>query len=481
MVDEPSQPSSFVFPVALQPAEVEPEAPVILQGDAWGWLELFVLSQVFWGVLLFLPGSQAFRFYIRAFPYASSLVAVVACARSNATSARAPGSGWILAALLLLVANLVHEQTWFTAGVAQVVFQLAIAAPVFWAARMWLPAPRLERLILLIFAANCLSAVLGLLQVYYPATFMPPQFSSMALQMDRDFVSSLSYIGAGDRAIIRPPGLSDLPGGAAISGAFVALIGFALAVRQNQTRIQQALFYSSVVIGMTVVYLTQVRSMLLMILGGMLTVAFIRLRQGRIVQSTYIAAAAGVLLVGSFVWAVTVGGEVIQERYQGMYNSGVVQTYSDNRGMFLTYTIYEQPFEFPLGGGLGRWGMMSAYFPEPGNWQFPSLYAEIQPTGWIFDGGILMCIFYPGALIVAMRYAYKMAIDRDSVLSDIAVSLFVIQLLVVGLCFTGPVFNTQVGIMFWLATAMLYGCHRTLQIQEWHDQHDGDAAADAQA
>jgi hypothetical protein len=179
-----------------------------------------------------------------------------------------------------------------------------------------------------------------------------------------------------------------------------------------------------------------------------------------------------VLLVGSFVWAVTVGGDVIQERYQGIYNSGVVQSYSDNRGQFLTYTIYEQPFEFPLGAGLGRWGMMSAYFPEPGNWQHPSLYAEIQPTGWIFDGGILMCIFYPGALIVAMRYAYKIAIDRDSTLGDTAVVLFVIQLLVVGLCFTGPVFNTQVGIMFWLATAMLYGCHRTLQIQEWHEQHE---------
>ena len=87
----------------------------------------------------------------------------------------------------------------------------------------------------------------------------------------------------------------------------------------------------------------------------------------------------------------------------------------------------------------------------------------------------------PGALIVAMRYAYKIAIDRESTLSDTAVILFVIQLLVVGLCFTGPVFNTQVGIMFWLATAMLYGCHRTLHIQEWHEQNEADAAEDAQA
>ena len=45
--------------------------------------------QVFWGVLLFLPGSQAFRTYIRAFPYVTSLVALVACARSSGTDTAA--------------------------------------------------------------------------------------------------------------------------------------------------------------------------------------------------------------------------------------------------------------------------------------------------------------------------------------------------------------------------------------------------------
>jgi hypothetical protein len=474
MANQSPQPSSFVFPVALQPAEEGADAHAMPHVEAWGWLELFVLSQVFWGVLLFIPGSQSFRFYIRAFPYLTSLIAVIACARSNTMNAKVPGAGWILAALTLLIANLVRTETWFTAGVAQVVFQLAIAAPVFWAARMWITGARIERLILLIYAGNCLSAVLGLLQVYYPTIFMPPQFSQMAFQLDKDFLAGLSYVGAGDRTIIRPPGLSDLPGGAAISGTFVALIGFALAVRERRTRMEQVLFYGSVIVGMTVVYLTQVRSMLLMILGGMLAVAFVRLRQGRIVQSTYIATSAAVLLLGSFLWAVTVGGDVIQERYQSIYKSGVVQTYQDNRGMFLEYTLYQQPLEYPFGAGLGRWGMMSAYFPEPGNWQYPALYAEIQPTGWIFDGGILMCLLYPAALIVAIRYAYKVAIDRENVLSEVAMILLVIQLLVVGLCLTGPVFNTQVGIMFWLATAMLYGCQRTLLIQDWYEQQEAE-------
>ena len=470
MNDQSHQPSSFVFPVSLIPAETEPDAPPAVRSDTWGWIELFVLSQVFWGVLLFIPGSQNYRFYIRAFPYVTSLVAVarmraVECHRAS----KVPGAGWILAVLVLLVANLVHEETWFTAGVAQVVFQLAICAPVFWAARMWMPPHRLERVIMLIFAANFAGSVVGLLQVYYPARFMPPEFSRMGLAMNKYFLSSLTYVGAGDRMIIRPPGLTDMPGGAAISGAFLAIIGFALAVRQNQSRLRHVVFYAAVVIGMTIVYLTQIRSILLMIFIGMLAVAFIRLRQGRIVQSTYIASSAAALLLGAFVWAVTLGGDAVQERFSGIYDNGVVQSYQENRGHFLSYTIFEEPFEYPLGAGIGRWGMMSAYFPEPGNWLHPSLYAEIQPTGWIYDGGILMCILYPAALFLAMRYTYRVAIDASSPLSDPAMLLFVVQLLVFGLCFTGPVFNTQIGIMFWLATALLYGCHRTIEIQNWHE------------
>src|SRR4051812_18481390 len=210
------------------------------RSEPWGWLELFVLTQVFWGVLLFIPGSQSFRFYIRAFPYVASLAALFSCARSSGTEAGVPGARWMIAAMLLLVANLVHEETWLTAGVAQVVFQLAIAAPVFWTARAWITERRLDRLIFLVFGANFLSAALGLLQVYYPATFLPPQFSSLAFKLNPEFLGGLTYVGNADRVIIRPPGLSDLPGGAAISGTVAALLGFALALRREQSHVWKA-------------------------------------------------------------------------------------------------------------------------------------------------------------------------------------------------------------------------------------------------
>ena len=87
MRDESPQPSQIIFPIALEPAEYVQE-PIAVATDRWGSLEVFVLVQVFWGVLLFVPGSQSYRTYIRAFPYVASLVAlVVAFARSGGTDA----------------------------------------------------------------------------------------------------------------------------------------------------------------------------------------------------------------------------------------------------------------------------------------------------------------------------------------------------------------------------------------------------------
>jgi hypothetical protein len=468
-MSDQSQPSAIIFPVGIQPeAAAEPEAIPLPDGQAWGWLELFVLSQVLWGVLLFVPGSQSFRIYIRAFPYVASLAALVVCAKSGATDVAVPGARWIVAALLLLVANLVHEETWIKSGAAQIVFQLAIAAPVFWGARAWITRLRLERIMFLIFGAHLLSAAVGLLQVYFPARFMPPEFSSLALKLNPELLGALSYVGSGNRIITRPPGLSDMPGGASISGTIAALFGFALAMRGNQEKLWRAIYAALAVIGITVVYLTQVRSMLAMIVAGMLLVAFVRMRRGRVLQSGWIVAVATVLVVGAFVWAVAVGGESVQNRFANIAGSGMVQSYKENRGIFLSYTLGELLSQYPLGAGLGRWGMMTLYFGDGGNWQYPALHAELQLTGWLYDGGVLMWLFYGAALAAAVRYSYTRAAARDDPLSDFAEMVLVMQLLIVGLCFTGPVFNTQMGIMFWLCTAVLIGAERTLAIEAWN-------------
>ncbi len=477
MRDGSHQPSNIVFPVALRPHYAGETEQADEHVEPWGWLEVFVLTQVLWGILLFIPGSQGYRTVIRAFPYFTSLLALLGCLRSGSTGFTTPGARWILAVIFLLIANLLHEATWVAAGLAQIVFQVAIAAPVFWAARA-ISEPRLERLMLLIFGANFLSTGLGLLQVYYPDTFLPTEFSALALKFNPEFVNEMSYVGSGGRLIVRPPGLSDMPGGASISGTMAALLGFAFALRPGQRRLWKAAYFGAAGIAITVVYLTQVRSMLLMIPGGMAVMALIKLRQGRVLQSGWVAASAGALVFGGFMWAVTVGGGLVAERYRGIVDSGVVQTYQENRGMFLAHTVNDLAFEYPFGAGLGRWGMMTAYFGEPGNWRNPALHAELQLTGWLYDGGVLMWLFYPAALLLAIRHSYRLAVDPEDTLNEFAMTVLAIQLLTVALAFTGPVFNTQIGIIFWLATSILYGCERRRAIEAWNAELDYDEGAD---
>ena len=467
MRDQPLAPSQIIFPVALDPVTDD-----AVHDDArsphvsWGWLELFVMVQVLWGVLLFVPGSQAYRIYIRGLPYFASLIALGACLRSTGADSGAAGARWILAALALMVASLVHPATSFTAGIAQIVFQLSIAAPVFWTARNWLTAERLERVMLLVFGANFLGATVGLLQVYYPQTFMPPEFSRLALRLQADIVGSLTYIGADGREILRPPGLSDIPGGAAISATITALLGFAFATRSQASTARRAAFLAAAVIGLTVVYLTHIRSMLVMVCVCMMAAGVVRLRQGRVAHTVWIAGSAAALVIASFTWAVAVGGESVVERFQSILEVGVVQSYQENRGIFLTYTLQELLYEYPFGAGLGRWGMMSTYFGDPANWQSPSLWAEIQITGWLYDGGILLWICYGAAIAATVYHTYRIAGSRETRLSDLATMVLSIQVLVIGLCFTGPVFNTQVGIVFWLLSASVYGAERTALLAE---------------
>jgi hypothetical protein len=192
----------------------------------------------------------------------------------------------------------------------------------------------------------------------------------------------------------------------------------------------------------------------------------VRLRQGRVAHSAWVIGSAAGLVIASFVWAVAVGGESVVDRFQSMLDVGVVQSYQENRGTFLTYTLQELLYEYPFGAGIGRWGMMATYFGEPTNWQFPALWAEIQVTGWLYDGGVLLWICYAAAIFTAALHTYKVASTSETHLSDLATMVLSVQVLVLGLCFTGPVFNTQMGIVFWLLSASVYGAERTARLSQ---------------
>jgi hypothetical protein len=426
-----------------------------------GWLELFVAVQYCSTAVLLIPGTQPIRIYVRALPYALSLAMLYLIGNAYGGRKRLPPGGMLLTlALALLAINLLHPSTDLSAGVAQVVFQLSIAAPLYWASRLRLDRARLDWLLWLMFVSNASSAVLGLLQVYYPDTFMPPEFSAQALAMNPAAVEALSYRSVTGEIITRPPGLTDMPGGAAVGAVITTLLGLTFGSQASIAWHKRAAYFGLAGVALVTLYFTQVRSLLLMAAGAVLVMSVLLLRQRRAVQATTLAVMTAVLLVGAFSWATAFGGASVYDRFIVIAETGVASSFQEHRGIFIEHTVDELLYEYPMGAGLGRWGMMRANFGSPDN-PNEQIWVEIQMTGWLLDGGVLMWLTYGGALVLSLLFVYRQATASEARLAYSALTVFSLNLIVVGLTFSGPPFNTQLGIQYWFLTGLLFAAVRS--------------------
>ncbi len=424
------------------------------------WLMLFLGAQFLWGALLFVPGAQAYRPIIRALPYALSAGLFVVYVMRVVRGRSPRGSVLLTFALGLLAANLMHPTSQIGAGVAQCIFQATIAAPMFWGWKAVDSAAQLRRLLVITFVFNTIGAALGVLQVYFPKQFMPPELSSLGSRMNDMYIESLTYVGADGERIIRPPGLSDQPGGAATAGALTVVLGAGLSIGAS-TNMGRALTLGAAAVGLAAIYLTQVRSLLLMSVGALAVMAVMLFRRGQVVVAGRIALSAGVLVIVAFFWARSLGGESVQERFIGITQQGAMRTYQENRGGFVSDTFGDLLDKYPWGAGLGRWGMMQIYFANPDKVESAPIYVEIQLTGWLLDGGVPMWVLYGGAVLMSLLAAYRLSVrKRQPELASLALIVFCVQVLVAGFGWAGPVFNTQLGILFWFLASSLHGAAR---------------------
>jgi hypothetical protein len=445
--------------------------------DRWGWPELFIALQLLWGLALFIPGAQAYRTIIRAMPYVMSGAALVFYFRGGREQSLPASTTWLVVSFGLLLLNLLHETAHWVAGSAQIVFQICISAPVFWMAKAVRTDARLQRVLWVFFIASALGATVGVLQVYFPKQFLPPEFSALAQSLNPNVVQSLTYVGANGREIVRPPGLSDLPGGAAVSGMMSMILGLTLGLGRHRRWYVRVACFAAAVIGMTALYFTHVRSLTLVAAGAVALFAVLRMRQGRTVEGTLTLAAGAALVAGAYLWATAVGGDAVADRFSGLADQGVFRMFQEQRGLVIRDTLSELLYQFPLGAGLGRWGMMQIYFGDPTMWQAPAIHVEVQLTGWLLDGGIPLLLLYGGALLVALRYTYTHAVaPSNRTWQDTAVIVLCMQLILISLCMTGPVFNTQMGIMFWAVTGALYGATLHRDHDPGPDDHEAQHA-----
>ena len=422
----------------------------------WGFAEFFVISQTALPALLFFPGTQAFRLPIRTAAFAISLAAFAWWLIESTVEVRSSkAQSWIAAVMALLALMLFHPQTPSLAGgFAQIAVYFSVMAPLFWAPVFIRTPEHLARILWLLLICSGCNALVGVLQVYDPR-FLPAEFSRVISGNDVA-MGSVTFIGPNGQRMLRPPGLFDTPGAVAGPAMSAALLGLVFAVSGIATW-KRLLSLTLAVAGLAAIYLSQVRISLVMTVMMMGIYTFTTFRQGRVGRASQFGILAGAIVLGAFAIALTLGGPVIRDRVMTLIGADPIAVYQGARGAQLSLTFSEMLYDHPLGAGVGRWGMAAAYFGEFTRLSRP-LWAEIQFTGWMIDGGILMIALYCGALIVTALTQWKVAMLASYPrLNTCAAAVLSANLGTAVLIFSFTPFVTQIGIQYWFLAGALHG------------------------
>jgi hypothetical protein len=165
----------------------------------------------------------------------------------------------------------------------------------------------------------------------------------------------------------------------------------------------------------------------------------------------------GVVAFFGFTWAIAVGGNEVADRFATLTASDPGTVYHVNRGRFIETSIEELLPQYPLGAGLGRWGMMNHYFGDNSDPNTAMIWSEEQFTAWLVDGGLPLILVYLFAISVAILFAFRLALQPiDPELAILAAVVCAYDVAAVASCLGYPYFGSQSGMEFWMLNATLF-------------------------
>jgi hypothetical protein len=437
--------------------------------DAEGWwpsgvLEWFAIGQTALPALMYLPGNQQFLFAIRAGSFLVSLAVFGYWWSQGRPSVpvRHPAVRWLLLATATLGLMIAHPSTSSVmAGVGQTTLYLAVFAPLFWVPMFVTDRRTLIRVLVVLLVCNGINSLVGVMQVYDPDHWMPKEFSAAFL--DRNMLGTALYVGANGRLVVRPPGLFDTPGAVCGAGTVATLFGLIFFLERMQwwKRLGALIFAGA---GLAAIYLSHVRSSLVVALGMVAVYVAMLVLQQQKARAVALMGFATALVVGAMVVATILGGDSVQNRFLTLSEESPTDLYYKSRGNQVQAALTDRLNQFPLGAGLGRWGVMSGYLGVPAATQ---IGAEVQPLAWVLDGGIILLIAYGLALIATVLWEWKLVRqlpDRTDRLWATAVVAANVGTL--ALVFTFVPFATQIGMQFWFLEGLLHGA-MAMKLHSW--------------
>jgi len=430
-------------------------APPPTPAPKWGLAEYFILSQTAIPAVLFLPGMQGVRMYVRVASFGISIALLAWWAFGSGVGTRRsatphPAQAWLSAFLVYAGVMVLHPYTSSTlGGVAQLVLYCSVMAPLFWVGSVVRGPDHLARLMTLMLVCNGVNAFVGVMQVYDPNRWMPQEMSRIVT--DSEFgLDAVSYMGPSGR-IVRPPGLFDTPGAVAGPAMYAALLGLVFAT-SAQRWWKRIIALGAAFAGVAAIYLSQVRVSLVVLAVMLAAYVMVLTLHHRMKRASMFGVIAAAIVIGTFSFAVALGGESIIKRTYTLFAQDPVSLYSTSRGGQLVYTFDDMVSTYPLGAGLARWGMIAAYFGARA-----PMWAEIQIAGWAIDGGIPLLLLGIAGPAVALYSAWRLALsDRDAKVRALAAVIFAANLGTAALIFSFTPFVAQIGLQFWFLAGAVH-------------------------
>jgi len=417
------------------------------------WIFAFVIIELACQVALLFETFAVLRIFVRSAAYLMSILFLFVLRRGAKSH---PSSNFALGAIAIVAVSMGHPTTNSPAGaLASLLFLLTMYGPIFWVPQIRIDLKTLQWLFLIYWAFNSMSAVFGALQVYYPGRFDPVVSTAWASNV----VETLHITLADGTRVFRPMGLTDSPGGAAIGAAFSIIFAVAFLMERPNPLFALVLL-ASVAVSSFTLYLCEVRSLLLLALISVIALGLPSILQRRAGRYLIVAIPIIGLAIAVYTVAASVGGEMMVHRWATLIDNDAETVYSTNRGIFLSSTFSDLLPQYPLGAGLGRYGMVCAYFGDPYNSASPPLWAEIQWTTWLYDGGVPLMFVSVGALVTAfltaVRAAKRVQDPRARDMYKWAGLLTGYTVGMIALTFSGCPFSSTPGIDFWLLNAAVF-------------------------
>ncbi|WP_394838050.1 hypothetical protein LVJ94_14155 [Pendulispora rubella] len=415
------------------------------------WLLAVIVIQFVCQIAL-MGSLGRYRAVVRSVAFLASLMCVALVPKGGL---RHPARSWAVFAIGLVGLQILNPNTaGFFGGVAHLAMYFAVISPIFWVGRLKIDMDDFRRIIIVFWTFYALSAAVGMLQVYFPDRFMA-ESQDIVQNVQRE---GLKITLASGERILRPMGLSDTAGGAAIAGFYTCVVGSGLLLAKGRWW-WRAIVLAGMTIGVFSIYLSHVRSLLVMSLICMFASAAALGMRGKPGKFLLFSGLIVAVFVVAWVFAVDVGGDSVRDRVGTLTSQSASDVYYSNRGHFLEHTLEELLPEYPIGAGLARWGMMGVYFGDFAR-EAPPIWVEIQWTGWLLDGGVPLLIAYPAALVVSLWTALKIALGR---LGAGASDMWIWGGVMVGynigalaVTFNAPLFMGTPGLEFWMLNCMLF-------------------------